>query len=306
MLNISVAYSSRFEAAGRWALRFRGFRHVKVGAVVSGSCVLIVEGAPAVRLEAGDCYLHAGGRPYEVAAEPGLEPQDGHAVYRQAPDPRNLRYVNGNAGENATVLVGGSITLDEVASALLLDSLPPTVRIPANGPQAGVLRPVLRMLAEETAAEALGAAVMSENLTEIMFVQALRAHLAGEEAVPGWLGALADPQVGAALRLMHREATRRWTVADLAGQVGMSRSSFALRFKSLVGLSPLDYLLRWRIQSAARTLRAGNRTVASVAAEWGYGSESAFSNAFKRVTGHPPARYRALEPASAAAPPIAG
>ena len=86
----------------------------------------------------------------------------------------------------------------------------------------------------------------------------------------------------------------------------MSRSSFALRFKTLVGLPPLDYLLHWRIRSAAEVLRAGERTVASVAAEWGYASESAFSNAFKRVTGQPPARYRTAKPAPPAAPPSYG
>ncbi|MBC6462229.1 helix-turn-helix transcriptional regulator [Actinomadura sp. HBU206391] len=91
---------------------------------------------------------------------------------------------------------------------------------------------------------------------------------------------------------MHQRASHRWTVGELAMAVGMSRSTFALRFKTLVGLPPLDYLLRWRVRAAERALRDGNRTVASVAAEWGYASESAFSNAFKRITGQPPARYR--------------
>ncbi|MGJ6965273.1 AraC family transcriptional regulator [Streptosporangium sp. G11] len=303
LLNVGSALSSRFEAGGRWALRFRSYRHIKIGAIVSGACWLTIDGMPALRLSAGDCYLLTGGRPYEVASDLDIEPEDGHAVYLRAPNITNVRYGDASDAE-PTVIVGGSITLDDMTATLLLDCLPPAVRIPADSDPARTLRPVLGMLTHETAAEPLGATVMIEHLTQILFVQALRAHLAGEENVPGWLGALNDPQIGAALTLMHQQATRRWTVADLAAEVDMSRSSFALRFKTLVGLPPLDYLLHWRIRSAAETLRAGGRTVASVAAEWGYASESAFSNAFKRVTGQPPARYRTMRPPPPSAPPV--
>ncbi|WP_371778932.1 AraC family transcriptional regulator [Streptosporangium subroseum] len=306
LLNIRGAFSSRFEACGPWALRFRSYRYVKIGAIVSGACWLTIDGEPPLRLSSGDCYLLASDRPYEVAGDLDIEPEDGHAVYRRFSGARTVRYGTAAPDAERTVIVGGSITLDEMTSALLLDCLPPVVRIPADSPPAQSLRPVLEMLSDETATEPLGAAVMIEHLTQILFVQALRAHLAGEETVPGWLGALNDPQIGAALTLMHQRATNRWTVAGLAAEVGMSRSSFALRFKTLVGLPPLDYLLHWRIRSAAEVLRAGERTVASVAAEWGYASESAFSNAFKRVTGQPPARYRTAKPAPPAAPPSYG
>ncbi|MEU4537530.1 AraC family transcriptional regulator [Streptosporangium sp. NPDC023825] len=304
LLNVSSALSSRFEAVGRWALRFRSYRHIKIGAITSGACWLTIDGTPALRLSTGDCYLLTGGRPYEVASDLDIEAEDGHAVYLDAPNIRNVRYGTGTPDAEPTVIIGGSITLDDMTATLLLDCLPPAVRIPADSPQARTLRPVLGMLTHETAVEPLGATVMIEHLTQIMFVQALRAHLAGKENIPGWLGALNDPQIGAALTLMHQQATRRWTVAGLAAEVDMSRSSFALRFKTLVGLPPLDYLLHWRIRSAAEALRAGDRTVASVASEWGYASESAFSNAFKRVTGQPPARYRTAKPPPPAAPPV--
>jgi AraC-like DNA-binding protein len=158
---------------------------------------------------------------------------------------------------------------------------------------------MLELLAAESSSDAPGSATMREQLTRILFVQALRTLLmSGDEpgGLPGWLGALADEHIGAALALIHRRPGQRWTVAELASAAGMSRSTFALRFKTQVGLSPLDYLARWRIRSAARALRSGERTVGSVAAEFGYGSESAFSNAFKRMTGHSPARHRLSSP----------
>jgi AraC-like DNA-binding protein len=296
LLNVRAALSSRLEAAGEWSLAFGGYQHIKVGVVLAGSCVLAAEGAPALHLGTGDCYLLAGGHAYRVGSGLDVPPHDGHAVYRAAAGARTVRYRCTADTPDRTVVVGGSITFDDATAALLLDSLPATVRIAADSAPARVLRPSLELLADETTSARPGAALMTEHLTHILFVQALRAHLdaVGDAAGRGWLGALNDSRIGAALTLMHEEAARRWTVADLAVAVGMSRSSFAEHFKNLVGLAPLDYLLQWRIRSAANALRTSDRTVASVAAEWGYGSESAFSAAFKRVTGHPPARYRGM------------
>jgi AraC-like DNA-binding protein len=175
--------------------------------------------------------------------------------------------------------------------------VPPLVAIGAATAQAKAIQPLLGVFLEEVSAVRPGASVMSERLTEILFIQALRAVVAGADAVegavlPGWLGALGDARIGRALLLMHQQAGRPWTVAALGAEVGMSRASFAARFKELVGLSPLDYLQRWRIVAAGRELRRSERTVASVAAAWGYSSESAFSTAFKRITGLSPAPYR--------------
>ncbi|MDN3359666.1 AraC family transcriptional regulator [Actinomadura sp. DC4] len=290
LLDVRAALPSRFEAGGRWALRFERHHHVKVGALLAGRCWLTPEGAEPVLLRPGDCYLLASGRPYTSASDPEVEPVDGHAVF-EGVHPGTVRH-NVAAGDlEPTILVGGSVTFDETAAALLLDHLPPCVRIGADSHRAQVLRPILELLGEETAGDAPGSMVMREQLTQILFVQALRTLLIADE-LPGWLGALTDDSVGVALAAIHREPARHWTVAELAAVAGLSRSTFALRFKTLVGLPPLDYLGRWRIRSAARALRSGERTVGSVAAEFGYGSESAFSNAFKRVTGHPPARHR--------------
>ncbi|GAA4493403.1 AraC family transcriptional regulator [Actinoallomurus oryzae] len=294
LLDVHVASPSRFEAGGRWALRFdRGYRHIKIGAVLAGGCWIIADGAGPVRLETGDCYLLSSGRPYSSASDLETEPVDGYAVFEGA-WPETVRY-NVHAGDR-TVLVGGAVLFDDTTAALLLDHMPPCVRIGADSHRAQVLRPILELLGEETLGDAPGAASMREQLTQILFVQALRTLLVsgGGGELPGWLRALTDESIGVALALIHRRPARRWTVAELASAAGLSRSTFALRFKTLVGLPPLDYLARWRIRSAARVLRSSERTVGSVAAEFGYSSESAFSNAFKRMTGHPPARHREL------------
>jgi AraC-like DNA-binding protein len=290
LLDIKAASPSRFEAGGQWALSFKESQHVKVGAVLAGHIWVTAEGADPVYLAAGDCYLLASGRGYESASDLGIEPADGYAAFADSyPD---TTYYNIDDGPR-TILAGGAITFDETAAVLLLDYLPPCVRIAADSKRAHVLRPILQMLADETASDTPGSETMRSQLTQILFVQALRtALMSGTEL--GWLGALTDENIGTALSMIHRQPALPWTVAELAATANMSRSAFALRFRTLVGLPPLDYLARWRIQSAARLLRSTDRTVASIAMEFGYSSESAFSNAFKRLNGCPPAVYRGL------------
>jgi transcriptional regulator GlxA family with amidase domain len=130
---------------------------------------------------------------------------------------------------------------------------------------------------------------VTARLAELLLVEVIRAYVAADGPDrTGWIGALGDPHVGAALRLMHGEVARPWTVAVLAAQVGMSRSAFAARFAERVGKPPLDYLTRWRMELARRMLREGRRDVAQVAAQVGYSSQSAFGHAFKRTFGHSP------------------
>jgi AraC-like DNA-binding protein len=141
------------------------------------------------------------------------------------------------------------------------------------------------------------------RLSELMFVEVIRRHLNDlppEEA--GWLAGLRDEFVGRALALLHGRAAHAWTLDELASDVGMSRSAFAERFTRLVGEPPIQYLMRWRMQMAARLLTEGSAKVGAVALEVGYDSEAAFSRAFKKVAGVSPAawRQRRQDPAAAA------
>jgi AraC-like DNA-binding protein len=323
LLDLRAASPSRLEAGGRWALSFPGHQHLKIGAVVAGQCWLVPDQAAPQHLAAGDCYLLVSSRPYTAASDdPARSPVPASPVPASpvpaspvpastvlpSPWPTPAYYQTTPDDPSRTILISGSLSFDDTAAALLLDRLPPVSRIAAGSSQASVVAPALQLLAAETAGTAPGSDVMRKQLTCILFIQVLRALLetgeasgqapgeASGPASPGWLAALRDPQIGAALTLIHQAPARRWTVAELAAAAGMSRSSFALRFRALVGLPPLDYLVRWRIQLAARALRSTDRTVAAIGAGLGYSSESAFSNAFKRVRGQPPSHCRRLPP----------
>lgn len=126
----------------------------------------------------------------------------------------------------------------------------------------------------------------------MMLVQALRLHLTEQaHANVGWLFALADKQLGAALSCMHDDPGHAWTLQTLAERIGMSRSTFALRFKEKVGSTPMEYLTRWRMLLASERLSAANSSIPRIAAELGYESESAFAKAFKRVMGCSPRQH---------------
>ena len=133
---------------------------------------------------------------------------------------------------------------------------------------------------------------MTEWLAQMMFVQMVRAYLATAPVDARWLRALGDEVIDAAIRSIHGEPARRWTVAGLAGAAGMSRSTFAARFKDVVGLAPLEYTLRWRMWLARRALATSEATMAAIASGIGYDSESSFSAAFKRTSGFAPSHFR--------------
>ncbi len=290
LVDLRSARCTRLEAGGRWAWRFPAKPALKFAAVLRGECWITLPGDPPCRLAAGDTFLLANAPPYVLANDPGRAPGDGLLLFDGA------RATTARHGGDDTVLVGGSFVVDGGSAQLLLDSLPTFFRVPSTAPAAAVLRATLRILDAELADAQVGRSLMTRRLADILLVQVLRAY-AAEYGVAGagWVGALTEPRIGAALGAMHRDPGRGWTVAELASAAGMSRSGFALRFTRLVGRPPLEYLRQWRMQRARALLRHRGVTVASLAAQLGYASESAFGHAFKRVFGRAPKRYWAGE-----------
>lgn len=286
LLDMRSVATARLEAGGAWALRFPAKPYLKFNAVLRGHCWITLAGERPFRLAAGDTFLMANAPGFILADAPFAGPQDALPLFARAQS-RIIRH-----GGDDTVLIGGGFVFEGGNAALLLDSLPAFIHIPAREPAAAILRGTLQLMDDELCHGRMGASVMTRRLADILLVQALRAHVGedGAEGV-GWIGALHDPRIGAALRLMHGEVGHGWTVKELAAAAGMSRSGFAQRFRALVGTPPLDYLLRWRMQLARDALRRKEGSVASLAARLGYASESAFGNAFKRVFGRAPKRY---------------
>jgi transcriptional regulator GlxA family with amidase domain len=137
-----------------------------------------------------------------------------------------------------------------------------------------------------------GEAVLAK-LSELLFVETLRRYITGlPPEQTGWLAGVRDPEIGRALALLHRRPAQPWTVADLAREVGLSRSVLAERFRHYLDEPPMSYLTRWRLQLGAQMLKSSSRSVAEIAAEVGYESEAAFNRAFKREYRVPPAHFR--------------
>ncbi|GAA0367222.1 AraC family transcriptional regulator [Actinoallomurus spadix] len=282
-LSVSLA------AGGHWALRFDPPPAVKFNAVRRGSCLLEVDGVDEpIELAEGDCYLLTRRRPFTLRSDPEAVPVEAAPVFAGA-DGGIARVGQGDD----VFLIGGGFFFGSRAQELLLDRLPPVVHLPAGTRHAETVQWALTSIDRELTHPSMASTLVAEHLAVVMLVHVLRLHLEREpHAVSGWLAGLGDRVVATALSALHRDPARSWTVAELASTAAVSRSTLAARFKATVGQGPLEYLTRWRIELAARQLREGSGTLASIAHSVGYGSESALSVAFKRVLGVPPGDYR--------------
>ena len=277
-----------FEAGGDWSIRFDPFDGIKCYAVTLGACWIAVEGAgEPVLLKQGDCFLLPHGWPFRITSDPALPPDDWRRHFLGSRDGTLVR-LNDSGG--VTVL-GGHFQLAGPQAEMLLSMLPPIVHLRSETDRE-TLRWAFDRMRQELVDPKPGGFLIVQQLAYMIFVQALRLHLDEGNGV-GWLFALSDKHVGAAIAAIHREPARRWTVAALALEVGMSRSGFAARFRQLVGDGPIEYLTRWRMRLAGRSLSRGE-PIGAIARSLGYESESAFSTAFKRVMGSTPRRHARL------------
>jgi AraC-like DNA-binding protein len=277
-----------FDLGGEWSIRFEKHSGVKCYALVSGQCWLSVDGVPEpVHLEAGNCFLLPSGRPFKLASDLALSPVDACSVF-QLPLNGAIRTVNG--GGNCFG-IGGHFALEGDHAGILLGALPPIVHLRKDSDRAAMRWSIERMM-EELLEPQPGGLLMAQHLAQMMLVQVLRLHLAeGSSGGVDWLFALADPQMSLAINAMHEDPGEGWTLQKLSERAGMSRSSFALKFKETVGKAPLDYLTRWRMMLAADKLANTRDPVSVIARSLGYESEAAFSTAFKRVMGRSPRQY---------------
>lgn len=190
------------------------------------------------------------------------------------------------------VLIGGWIQVDPAGQALLSAALPGLVHVRAGTPAASRLAVLVAQIFTEASSGRLGSAFAIRQNGQLILLGVLRAYMEHEEPPVGWLWLLADESLAPALQLMHDDPGQAWGLIELARAAGMSRTSFAQRFRTVAGTTPLAYLSRWRMALAQRALRSPNVRVGVLASELGYASESAFSTAFKREVGEAPLHYR--------------
>ena len=289
LLKPQTYMSAGLNAAGAWAIQFPAHDYIKFNAVTKGFCwIAVEEGGKPQRLEAGDCFLLPSGRPFVLASNLSLPKMPAETVYTESCDRTGI--CNGG-GEFS--LVGARFEFSGEQASSLFASLPAVVSVRESSDQASVLRWSLERFERELQEQSPGSSLIAEHLAHIMLIQVLRLHLAtNQHGGVGWLSALADPQLCAALAAMHGDVSRRWTLEELGKTAHMSRSGFASRFKQVAGLSPMEYLARWRMHVAAERLKTTSHIILRIANSVGYESDAAFSTAFKKAMGQSPQHYR--------------
>ncbi|MFJ4412504.1 AraC family transcriptional regulator [Streptomyces sp. NPDC088910] len=289
LLRPRTVIGPNLRASGKWALRFDTFPHVRVGGLVRGTCWLILEGHEPVLLREGDTFMLGNPPPYVLASTLDASPRPAEPVWAGADD----GFVRiGPESEEDLYLCVGHIAFDDRNAALLTDLLPPLVIVRAGDPHGGPLARLIDLLATEVGITAAGGPLVQNHLAQILLVHMLRAHAGQTDRPTGWLGALNEDGIGAALRAVHADVAHSWTLKELAEISHMSRSAFAHAFKSHVGVPPLEYLIQWRISLARDALARDTLSISELARATGYRSESAFSTAFRRVVGSSPAQFR--------------
>ncbi len=305
-LHVTAFGQHRLEATAPWGLKQEEQTQKKItpsGTMISptdlahfamlsrGNCWLSVEGVPEpIPLTGGDCILLARGTSFVLRDSLRTRPK---SSFREVASKDTSHVAHYGGGGAPTTIVCGSLSFDRASLKPITQLLPSFILIKADQAHTLALHNTMQALASEMAEQAPGSEVVATRLAEVLFIQALRAHIASgvERRNKGWLRAIFDPQMGTALSAIHHSVNKPWTVESLAETAGMSRSAFAARFKELLGQTPLEYVTEWRMQKAMRLLQQRDKKLVDVARSVGYESDAAFSKAFKRVVGANPGEY---------------
>jgi AraC-like DNA-binding protein len=260
--------------------------------ITEGECHVEIGDEPPVRLTAGDVVVFPQGHAHRMCSQPGVSPAAGARLDEVlSRRPRQLIY---GGGGPATRLVCGYLACDRRLAGMLLAGLPVLLRVNVRGSSAGMwLEASVRYALAEARSPRPGGAGVLAKLAEVLFIEVLRLYVNQQsEGRIGWLAAVGDRIVGAALNQLHARPAHTWTVDELAREAHTSRSVLAERFQALVGSSPMQYLTQWRMLLAANLLTRSNAPLARIAEDVGYQTDTAFSRAFRREFGSPPATWR--------------
>lgn len=305
-LRLTTLVYGRIELGAPWGLRFPDLADaVSLYVIARGGAQLTVEhprqdSAQTLVLAAGDVAVLPDGGAHVLRDGVGSPVHVlGEGSCRGA-EPAAAKSTRIGGDGARTTLVAGAFNVGSSRRTWLFQSLPPVIHIAASDPRASPwLSSTVQLLMAESGAHSPGGTVVISRLVDVLLVQVLRSFISNTPCNQHGLCALADPQIGRALQLIHARPAEAWTVEGLAGAVGLSRSGFAARFNQLVREPPLEYVARWRMTKAAELLRESDLPMIEVAERVGYQSEAAFNRAFKRWEGTAPATYRRQQLAAA-------
>ncbi len=274
--------------AGEWGVRYAQVDSAGFGLVLEGECALRIDGAAPLHLAKGDFVLMPPTSGFAMYSDPDVAPVlPGSSIGLS-----ELRHGDPE-GKPTFKLLGGYFHFAPTNKDLLLRLLPKLVHIQAADIAAKRLANTIALIADEALNQRPGRDLIVERFVEVMLVEALRFRAEAIDASlqSGLLEGLADPNLAIALRCMHADVARDWSVAELARQAGLSRSAFSDRFTHKVGVPPMEYLIQWRMALAKDILQRDSMPLEKVAAAIGYESASAFSTAFRRRVGQPPSHF---------------
>ncbi|WP_227984668.1 AraC family transcriptional regulator [Nocardia spumae] len=285
-LRTGTPASGLFVRHAPWGREYPVVPGVGFHIVVEGACWLSAPGVNPMRLATGDVLFMPRGTAHVVADDPDTPVSE----VAKVGEPREI------PGPGArTTLLCGAYEMCRARSHPLLDQLPDFLHLPADSGRSPDLRAAVDLLLGELTRPRPGSDAAVPALLDTLLLFILRSWYDRQPDNSGWAGAFADSAVSAALRAIHDEPARAWTVPALSALAGVSRATLARRFTTTVGEAPLSYLTRWRMLTAARLLRETDLPIAAIAHRVGYGSEFAFAKAFKREFAVAPGRYRHAE-----------
>jgi AraC-like DNA-binding protein len=283
-----VVYS-KFPLAAPWGLDIIKDENSQFWRLVSGSCTIGAPDGRIIEMVEGDLVFVPHGSAHWIADKPAS---------LRIPSPQFVKARREgkpifNSGGDLTILIAGHFEFDYQSLHPFLKDLPSIIHIKQyNTENQLLIKHVTQLMLEELNNERPGSSIMLKCLSEIMFINIIRAYM--EQALPAdsFLSALNDPRISKALKLIQESPQNNWTLESLASEIGMSRSVFFNQFKKLVHETPLNYLTNWRIRRAQKLLTTENSNISEIAAKVGYRSEAAFNRIFKSKTGQTPAVYR--------------
>ncbi len=292
-MRIQEARYRRVEATAPWGFRYSGDKgpRIRFGLVIRGSALLrFKDQRRTISLSSGDLFIFIlSDEPFTLLDHPRSAVID-YSELRKLEVDGVIHY---GGGGPLTTLVSGSFGMSAFGAPLISTILPRYLHLRLEQNRSHAFQSVLDLLAAETAQPGIASSRLISCLYESLFVFAIRAYASSSAAPPkGWLAAMSDKHLSKAIQAMHSSLDRSWSVASLAREARMSRSAFALKFRTVLGQTPLEYLTRWRMYKAGAMIRSNNKSFAEVASAIGYGSESSFSRVFRREMGEAPREYR--------------